>query len=428
MRTSSDILFYGTLLSDVLRANLEKVKENVDGISQNQFLHSSDEELVEHVFSIREVMPLVLHEDQKEMDMQEVQVDVSRDFTRAIRDPSRPFFIPGVGVSVSVPFEGDAGLWKCQPSNFTLSPPCACVKLSRDGISGFIEIVRESPVDKVGEGETIKREVDKTLDDLRMYIAWIQKDVEEHNKQLREHIRQCVENRHQRLGKHADIAKTLNIPLKHRPGAPEIAPLPIKRKLIRPLPPVPNAPTEPGIRDEDYDHILNVVRHEGRTFETTPQTFAKHDEEDLRNIILAHLNGHYEGDATGETFRGQGKTDIRIESDNRAAFIGECKVWRGPKEILEALDQLLGYLTWRDCKAALVVFNKHVSGFSALQEKLPEILKSHPNFIQPIPINEAGEWRFVFRSMDDEDRHITVHVFLFNLFVPSKSPKGTAPL
>jgi hypothetical protein len=46
--------------------------------------------------------------------------------------------------------------------------------------------------------------------------------------------------------------------------------------------------------EDDYEFILKVIRHEGRTYETTPKTFAVHDEEELRDIIVAHLNGHYE--------------------------------------------------------------------------------------------------------------------------------------
>jgi hypothetical protein len=160
-----------------------------------------------------------------------------------------------------------------------------------------------------------------------------------------------------------------------------------------------------------------VIRHAGRTFETAPATFAKHDEEELRDFILAFLNSHYEGDATGETFRVKGKTDIRIESDNRAAFVGECKVWRGQKQISEALDQLLNYLTWRDCKAALVVFNKDVAGFADIQKKVSETLAEHTNHIRSIDTNPYGEWRFCCRSKDDSDRPITTHVFLFNLYV-----------
>ena len=418
MRTFPDLLFFGTDLSQVLSANIEQAKKEVDEIPQNQFVHSSDQEIVDHVFSNREVIPLLIHGDQMTMEApQETQVDVSRDPRRYIRDTSRPFLIPGVRVSVRVPFEGDPELWRCQTSRSTLNPPRANVHTGDRNRLGFLEIVGEWPCDTEDGEEAFKRELDSALSSIRDYLEWSRKQVEGHNNHLQSQIKQAVEHRRQRLGKHADIAKTLNIPLREKPGAPRIEPLPIKRKLIRPLPPVPNSPPEPGIRTEDYEHILSVIRHEGRTFETTPKTYSVHDEEELRDIILAHLNGHYEGDATGETFRGHGKTDIRVEAENRAAFVGECKVWRGQKEIGEALDQLLGYLTWRDCKAAIVVFNKHVAGFSGLQEKLPETLKSHSNLIKPISINESGEWRFLFRSKDDEERHITVHVFLFNLFV-----------
>jgi hypothetical protein len=179
---------------------------------------------------------------------------------------------------------------------------------------------------------------------------------------------------------------------------------------------------EPGIRDEDYAHILKVIRHEGRSFEATPGTFAVHDEEELRDIILAHLNGHYEGDATGETFRRHGKTDIRLEDQNRAAFVGECKVWRGARELTKAVDQLLSYLTWRDCKAALILFNKDVAGFSAIQAKVPDILKQHPKCLRQADVEQPGEWCFQFRSADDDERQITMHVFLFNLYVaPARS-------
>ena len=138
----------------------------------------------------------------------------------------------------------------------------------------------------------------------------------------------------------------LGIPLKIHDGAPSVRPIQIKRTLVKPLPPPPKSgfKPEPGITDEDYEHILSVIRHEGRTFEATPRTCAVHDdEEELRDIILAHLNGHYQGGATGETFRRSGKTDIRIEDQDRAAFVAECKVRRGQKELLAAIDQLLSY-------------------------------------------------------------------------------------
>lgn len=132
---------------------------------------------------------------------------------------------------------------------------------------------------------------------------------------------------------------------------------------------------------------------------------------------MAHLNGHYNGLANGEAFRKKGKTDICIEFENRAAFVAECKLWKGDKQITEAVNQLLGYLTWRDCKTALVIFDKDVARFTQLQQKMQKILESHPNFIRSTAANKSGEWRVVYRSSDDPDRMVTVHVFLFNLFV-----------
>ncbi len=193
----------------------------------------------------------------------------------------------------------------------------------------------------------------------------------------------------------------------------------IARQLVRPLPPPPKSgyKPEPGITDEDYSHILSVIRHEGRTFETVPKTFSVHDEEALRDILLAHLNGHYRGDATGEAFRRSGKTDMRIEDRNRAAFVAECKVWKGPKELSQAIDQLLGYLTWRDCKAAIVIFNKHNAKFSSVLDFIPGVFTTHPLYKRTHDVKEAGEWQFDMTSCEDEGREVRVHVFAFNLFV-----------
>lgn len=416
MKDLPNLLFHKGDLHQTLQGNFELAKKEVNALSEQQFLAASDDEIVEHVFSKREVMPLALREDRMQHETRETEVDVRHDFQRAVFDPSRPCLVAGTHVTVSVPFEGDAWLWTCQPDRYTLNPPRAHVRTGHNDSGGHIEIVCEYPSDAIGDGTSIKREIDRTLANIKEYLVWSCHDVSAHNKQLRDHIRQYTVYRRQRLGKHAAIAKALNIPLKRDPGAPDLTPLPIKRKLVKPLPSVSNRPPEPGIREEDYSHILNVIRHEGRSFETTPRTFAKHDEEELRDIILAHLNGHYQGQATGESFRKSGKTDIRIEDQTRAAFIAECKVWRGEGELSKAVQQLLGYLTWRDCKGALIVFNIRNAKFSELQTKLPDAMRSHRFFLKETTGQQPGEWRFQMRSAEDADREVTVHVFLFDLY------------
>ena len=48
---------------------------------------------------------------------------------------------------------------------------------------------------------------------------------------------------------------------------------------------------------------------------------------------------------------------------------------------------------------------------------MPELVKAHPRFVAALTAGKAGEWRFRFKSKDDDGRFVTVHVFLFNLFV-----------
>ena len=192
------------------------------------------------------------------------------------------------------------------------------------------------------------------------------------------------------------------------------------RKLKTPLPSSSEEAfePEPGIEEEQFEHILNVTRHGLRTFEETSQTCLKLNEDDLRNLLLANLNSHYEGDASGETFRNKGRMDIRIGARDHTAFVAECKVRRGPSGFRSTIDQLLSCLTWRDSKAAVIVFNRQNRSFTNVRSKIEQELNVHS-----LSKHEAdgqqrdGEWRFLFQSREDERREITVHVFVANLFV-----------
>lgn len=412
-----ELLFSDGDLGEALRQQQQKLQQKVDSIPQDQFLSTPDDIIVQHVVAEFHIEPLTLYEDRKVMDQQETMVEVSGDFDRAIFRDEGPVHVPGIQITISIPYTGDKGLWKLRPSMSRSSFPRASVtEVDRDGI-GYAKLVASLASDR--EPSRLKEFVDRTLDDLRFYLESQKREVEQENHALEGRVRAAIQRRRTRLGKHASIVSVLNIPLRRREGVPPIEPIPIKRKLVRPLPPAPKEgiKQEPGIHDADYEHILAVIRHEGRTFEATPKTYSVHDEEGLRDIILAHLNGHYEGGATGETFRRKGKTDICIEDSERAAFVAECKVWRGSKEFATACDQLLGYLTWRDCKAALLVFNKHNAKFSEVLEKIPEALKIHPCYLKDMGYRLPGEWRFLFRSKEDEARLVTIHVSAFNLYV-----------
>jgi len=91
----------------------------------------------------------------------------------------------------------------------------------------------------------------------------------------------------------------------------------------------------------------------------------------IMTSFLFQLNGHYQGQATGETFNSNGKTDILIRYENKNIFIAECKFWRGESLYLKTIDQLLGYVTYRDTKTALLIFIKN-KNFTDILNKIKE--------------------------------------------------------
>jgi hypothetical protein len=137
-------------------------------------------------------------------------------------------------------------------------------------------------------------------------------------------------------------------------------------------------------------------------------------EEHLRDHFLVQLNGHFEGNATGETFNKSGKTNIIIRAEGRSIFIAECKFWGGEKLFLDTIDQLLGYLTWRDTKTALVIFNRNKS-FSAVVTKARESIKAHPNCKRGSDAEADTVGRYVFMQKDDPARETIVTLMLFDV-------------
>jgi len=137
-------------------------------------------------------------------------------------------------------------------------------------------------------------------------------------------------------------------------------------------------------------------------------------EEDLRQHFLVQLNGHYEGQATGETFNFDGKTDILIRAEGKNIFVAECKFWRGPESLHDALDQVLGYASWRDTKTALIVFNRQ-KNFTDVLAKIPEVVKAHLNFKRQEKFESESSFRFILHHRDDKNRELILTVVAFEV-------------
>jgi hypothetical protein len=95
-------------------------------------------------------------------------------------------------------------------------------------------------------------------------------------------------------------------------------------------------------------------------------------------------------------------------------FIAECKFWRGAKAFNEAIDQLLNYLSWRDTKCALLVFNK-TKDSASVRQKMHEAMEARPERRRTIFHDQNGDSRYVFVKPSDLGREIIITTQLYDI-------------
>lgn len=407
-------LFNDGRLSDYLDSRLTEAERAVRRIPEDA-LSSPPDVLVEEICTEYKVVPLSIHTDAKSASTQEMDVDVSRD-----RDyfPShgRKTTVPGTRFVISVPFSGTPALFELQPSTMTTVLPHAEIDAETTG--GRVKIIVDVPGQSDPETR-LRARLDNELKQIAWWSGHQATQVTEYNKKLRALAERTLRSRISELGSSADALSSLGITLEPRQGAPRL-PIPLEETISVAASKTIATPAagsagdpERTISASDVRNILSLIRHQCRTFEGAPAAFIQLDEEHLRDVIRASLNAVYRV-AGAEAFRKAGKTDLCIEAENRAAFVAECKIWTGASGLSKAIDQLLGYLTWRDCSTALVAFNKRVKDFSSLVDgTIEDALRAHPSVADLKTTSYAGEWRIDLRH---ESGHV-VHcqVMAFNL-------------
>lgn len=262
--------------------------------------------------------------------------------------------------------------------------------------------------------QALDQEIQEVIGAVESGAEKVAAEVERHNAGLFGFARQVITERHGELEKHSDFLSGLTVPVKRREDAPRPISQPaIERKTRSPLTPKPEPVTGPAL-GEFYEEILDVIRPMGRAMERAPEDFADREEERLRDHLLVALNAQYRGAATGETFNHAGKTDLLLRVQDHNAFIGECKWWSGVKGMGEALEQLLGYSTWRDSRLALIFFVR-AKDPTAIVEKARAALAERDEFDGWEPTSHDRELRCHVRWPDDPGRTAILSVLFFHL-------------
>ena len=405
--TRGDLLFWGKDLSALIRSYEAAIGQEVAGWEQNRILASSESDLVSYLVEKYTLdAPRILRDEMYVEREGETKIDVSGRFEYDVWNRGQPFHVAGSFVTVAIPFEGDGDLFEFRASTYSSNPP-------RGRVSGSSVLISFRGVEM--NAERTREEIYATAGKIEQHLEWIRNDCAGWNSRVSSAAEQSVRDRKDRLLKQANMVSALGLPMKRRAESAVVSAVPVTRRK-RPivLPPAPREAfkPEPALLDPEYDYILAVIDHMSRNIERSPSTFVQMREEQIRDIILVNLNGHYEGSATGETFNSEGKTDILIRADGRNVFIAECKYWAGTRSLLAAIDQILGYLTWRDTKASLLVFCKNAD-FTKTLSSIADAVPTHSNFKRELNRISDTHVRYLFRQKNDADRDLYLAVQAF---------------
>ena len=392
------------------RNKIESITSEINSLENEYVLKASQTELEEYYIGKVLIEPLVLHSDDQYIKNQSAtKIDVSRDPSRAVFSRSNKIEVQGTEIEIAIPYEGSSTLWEVRASTYSMSGyPNIDVQ--------FNEIILSIsfPDDSV-QPDKLRSEIEHSIRSLQNAVGHLKKDVDDHNNSAPNTIKQALQRKRKLAQSTTGAISALGIPIKRVNAEPTFV-LPTKRRTrptSRPSVEIGEYSPEPILAEEEYQHILEILRSMSLVIERNPSSFSSLDEESIRDHFLLQLNGHYEGGATGETFNASGKTDILIREENKNVFIAECKFWHGQKGFCEAVSQLLGYLTWRDSKCALLIFNK-TKDSNAIRQKMHDAMESLPEHRKTVS-QSNGDSRYILIKESEPGKEIIITTQLYDI-------------
>ncbi|MEA4826685.1 MAG: hypothetical protein VB130_08650 [Clostridium sp.] len=405
-----DYLFYNKGdLSTAIEHQRLKIKKEIESQQSDYILNVNEEDYINYIYNKYIINEIKLNDELMNIiEQREKDIDISHECDRAIFDRSRHYYVKGLSITIGIPISGDKELFYLRPSTFSSVTPRGMIQNNEL----LLTYEGTNLTDK-----QIKDALNKDVNLIKEYISWVNEDIKPFNDGLKEFILNLLSIRKSKLLKDLNLISSLGIPLRKNVDFAKTYVIPTNKKVANITKPIVKDKTfspEPSIDMSTYEDIINTLDNMSIIMERCPEAFDKMNEESLRQHFLVQLNGIYEGKATGETFNANGKTDILIRENGKNVFIGECKFWRGDKVFNETINQILSYMCWRDTKGAILIFNKN-KNFSIILDKIPELVKLHPNYKKEITLNNETHFRYIFRQPNDENREILLTIMAFDI-------------
>ena len=385
-------------------------------------LETDTEDLIEHFATRCSLTPITIDEGRQQeatyrKRIQRVPAHQCDEMYRYMGD--KDFEYESIYVTIPLIHNEDMRIFaKCGTSSWSPSWSIEDYQLTPDTITFEFDI-KGYRFDYKQNPQQITNTIAQWKRQIFEWIGWINADITKENANLRRDLAIFINQRKAKLEQDKKFIVDLNaksstpIKMTDDPVAKKIIlnPTPLVKKVA----PKPSVPPEYELDQRMVLDIIAFVDNQGRQFEKTPKDFADSDEMKLRNIMLINLNAIFSGKATGETFSNKGKTDIYLNIDQGNILVCECKIWAGQALYHTTIDQLIGYLTWRNNFGVIVTFVKK-KNFIKILEDVPTTITSHPTYVNGF--KKINETHFVSSNhlIQDDHKSVELHHLFYNLY------------
>jgi hypothetical protein len=397
-------IFREVQLSDLFQTKHIDLNAEVKSEDKNRLLNVNETEYLSYLVNRYRIEPLVFAWDSLSASYSEKFIPAEQfPFDFSVEEGES---YPKQVITFHLPFTGHSGLLRCKPSS---SPVVWGMNVDVIGNDVLFDIInwRDDP-------EELRRKKDEILSKMRVLATSVEVEVEKYNVDLKRRANEVVRARKEEHLKHANLMASLGVPFKKAESVPATFAIGTTKKqpIIKPSAPSSAFNPEPMLEESVYRDILRICHDTGIEMERHPSIYRDKDEETLRDHFILVLSPHFQS-VTGETFNKTGKTDILIRHDRSNVFVAECKFWSGIKGFYKTIDQALGYLTWRDSKAAILCFIKNKE-LNPILEQIELETVNHPCFLKYHGRIADSWFDFEFHLTDDPTRGVRVAVLCFH--------------
>lgn len=404
------MIFSKGRISEIFQQTVDAIKSTIENEMENYILNANETDYVEHLESKYKLDVPELHFDQVNADSYEADIPAEY-YQGSFHNYEEKKYKKEV-IQFFIPCSGNINLLAYSPASI--------ISL---GSGGHFEIKGDSIVAEFinfsNNAEEINRNYLSEVNGVHSNYNHLRNDIIAFNNSLKSFIQLVFSERKGKLLSKNNLLSSLGVPLRKKENVPSTFAIPkpqLREKIVvKPVVHEKGFKPEPTLDNENYKKILKIINDIGKNFERMPSVYKGKGEEDLRDHILMTLDPNFEfGSASGETFNKTGKTDIQLRYDSSVVFIAECKFWSGTKNYLSTIDQLLGYLTWRDNKASVIIFVKQ-KDFTSILSKIEAETVKHPNYLSTASKTDENWFNYRFHINGDRNREVQLAVQVYNI-------------